>query len=143
MRGVSCGARLHGVPFGGERRVPIQSARPRLQCGPDAREEPVIVRGVSWQCDPEGEVTDGALGDRGRGGHPPRPRRLCGSIGVSVLGRHDISARLTSGIAASAFASPLCRTPGVAPLVPGPRAASRHRCRSPGRRAIVAARCSE
>jgi len=50
------------VPFGGERRVRIQSARTWLQRGPHAGEEPVALHRVSRQRDSEGSVTRGYRG---------------------------------------------------------------------------------
>ena len=59
VRVMPRGARLHGVSFGGERRVPLQPPRAWLRCGPDAVEEPVAVQGMSRQRDTEGPVNRG------------------------------------------------------------------------------------
>ena len=59
VRRVSCGARLHGVSFRGERRVPLQPSWPWLQRGSDASEEPDVMHRVSRQRDSERPMTRG------------------------------------------------------------------------------------
>jgi len=53
MRRLPCGARLHDVPFRGERRVQVQPSWARVQRRSDAVEERIAVHRLSRQLDSE------------------------------------------------------------------------------------------